>query len=1374
MGFVAGDRLDWRRWWVPRGTTPHLSDGLLFEPTSDYFPHLNPDACELSELVDTRCLVLLGGPGAGKSDELARESDRLSAAGADVLAVDLGALASWAELDHLVAAELEQRLGAGVADVALVLDSFDEAVVDIVNLADVLARVLAGVDRTRLTVRVGARPAVWSAVLEEKLRGWWPRSFAAYTLAPLSRSDIARAAATELDDPTSFMDDVRRLGLGPLAARPIGLKLLLAGVLRSGKVSDSRVEAYAAGAFALAAEHGKRRIERGRGGPDEKRRVAAASTVAVFSLLCGRPRVVARRALADEHSLALETISGVDGVELSDLEVLADSALFTASGSGVEWAHRSLAEYLAARRLAELPLKTALNLITHPDRTDEVVPQLGELAAWIAALSPEFFTWIAERHPGWLLNADLPMRTEAQRRTVGATVIAALRGNEPPADQTHYAGLDYPGIVDDLKDVVSDQTRPEWARREAMTILRDNGRRELDDELAAIVEDAIGEDEYEGKVSLARWAVLALEGSTEAPVLDRLRAAFDAGGHRSLREDLVRLLGSRLSTPDILAGFSDAFDRSDSTSRGMAGELLERLSADRGAMADLLRWLRDQPAERHDNEAFVELGAGLLQTFLTSGSGTDDAGLWQLAVQVSARQLTEHHSLFELTIGQLRAADPHRRHRFAHDLLQAVGAELWAAADIRKSGLILPEDLDAWLARHAAALKSERDSDVTEAAVWAIATPSPAAVAVARTAATADPTLEPLVDRYFGPAAIARYEQGQRDSSEREAREARDPATRVFSVSRLDTGLAQGDWPVVAAEIKRPLSAESRTRRVHGAPPDEHEAWRVIDAARRDSLLRLGVDYLKTATPDYQRADGFCDAFALAERLAPAELASLPSSTWLTWLPHVIELPGRHDAAARVLHFAAEADRSAVERLVLGRLTQEVARAHVFVLDRLGTFWTGNIADALHDLAANDETRPFATGQALAALLNRDPERALRVADKVAARRGQKPRLAKNEARDLDSPNVRRWARAVSAAAAVCSSEAYADGFDSFFAIARVDVEFFQHVVRESASPIMGRTFLRGLDSDRLADLYLWARSVLPRASRAPGVVMAYDPVKEFAGDVFRMLTSRTDASTAHALDRVAQATDDDWHRAAARDAWIAVRAASWAPLDVEAVAAMLADARRRLIRSESELAAVLLEALREVQEDCRRDTKIRRRYWHRQRIGNQWHGWVPLEEPELSDELALSLAEKLGGRVVLGREVELQPRFGEQPGQLSDVLASVSVDRDEPIQCVIEVKGNWNSEVTTAIRTQLVDRYLNGKASRTGIYVVAFFDGSGWDAQTDRDRRQRASKYAMADLTDALGSEARALAESGVTVHVVLLDLRLESVRLPSDAETA
>ncbi len=121
-----------------------------------------------------------------------------------------------------------------------------------------------------------------------------------------------------------------------------------------------------------------------------------------------------------------------------------------------------------------------------------------------------------------------------------------------------------------------------------------------------------------------------------------------------------------------------------------------------------------------------------------------------------------------------------------------------------------------------------------------------------------------------------------------------------------------------------------------------------------------------------------------------------------------------------------------------------------------------------------------------------------------------------------------------------------------------------------------------------------------------------------------------------------------------------------------------------------------------------------------------------------------LRVAQHLGAtpRLDIQQRVDLQVRAVATEDRRGDHGTRPTV--------LIEVKGDWNAEVETALRTQLVDRYLRGKGLRCGLYVVFWFAGEGSDAE------ERAQREALEQTLDA---QARALRGEGMNVLVRVID---------------
>jgi hypothetical protein len=205
----------------------------------------------------------------------------------------------------------------------------------------------------------------------------------------------------------------------------------------------------------------------------------------------------------------------------------------------------------------------------------------------------------------------------------------------------------------------------------------------------------------------------------------------------------------------------------------------------------------------------------------------------------------------------------------------------------------------------------------------------------------------------------------------------------------------------------------------------------------------------------------------------------------------------------------------------------------------------------------------------------------------------------------------------------------------------------------------------------------------------------------------------------------------------------------------------IFADHRRRSITTRAELASLILEELDGLQHDLQHDRALRAQVWHRQRRDDNWQGYVPLEELELSTWLRDHLQQRLGARVALLREVQIQPRLGSDPADEPDVVA-VALTSGELIDLPVEVKGNWNERVVADLTSQLISRYLNGPLGSDGIYVVGYFQSDAW-SDDDARRRGAARRHSRQQVQADLLAGAKA-APTGKLAHIYVIDLPLDA----------
>ena len=236
-----------------------------------------------------------------------------------------------------------------------------------------------------------------------------------------------------------------------------------------------------------------------------------------------------------------------------------------------------------------------------------------------------------------------------------------------------------------------------------------------------------------------------------------------------------------------------------------------------------------------------------------------------------------------------------------------------------------------------------------------------------------------------------------------------------------------------------------------------------------------------------------------------------------------------------------------------------------------------------------------------------------------------------------------------------------------------------------------------------------------------------------------------------------------NWLAGRVRSAEERERQEQWVPLSPEQLTALLGDGRARLVRSDSDLSSVILEAFEAAQRHLARVGHL---LWNSSRVEGV-ERWRPKSEPDfgawISEELTRDLAEH---GVIINRGVLVQQTSASSGLGLSvDVQADAPGAIDEygrqlkPVRVRIEIKGNWNAELLSAMETQLLDDYMAPEGLRDAVYLTAWFDVAVWDDTTDR-RRSVAQGRDRAEVATALTAQAQALSRRGFRIQSVILDV--------------
>ncbi|WP_175762451.1 NACHT domain-containing protein [Burkholderia anthina] len=385
---------------------------------------------------DIPCVVLLGEPGSGKTCEFLRHVQELQQVGEPAF---LSRWQDWCDGDDIFDT-LDNRKGFFSAietgqSVWWFVDALDEGRIKTEAAFDILRkglRQLHGDGRLHLIkIRMSCRSRDWRLSDEGLLSGLFGAfdrggsgtgSVATLQLLPLQESAIRVLAMEKLREERAvdrFMDALKRRHVSALAGHPLALAMMLSLYLEDDSSLDyDRTTLYDRAIERLATEHNRERADRKPPKTLPGERIAVARRLAVRVVLGGNGTIGVPDSDARGDRVVDASRTGAKRFEL--FETL-DTGLFTQHAHGTfVFAHRSFAEYLAARDLSErivhLPLSHIVPLF--PVEHGVIPAPLRETASWLAGLSGAFRRWLIERDPLTAAQGDTIRYTSEERETL--------------------------------------------------------------------------------------------------------------------------------------------------------------------------------------------------------------------------------------------------------------------------------------------------------------------------------------------------------------------------------------------------------------------------------------------------------------------------------------------------------------------------------------------------------------------------------------------------------------------------------------------------------------------------------------------------------------------------------------------------------------------------------------------------------------------------------------------------------------------------------------------------------------------------------------------------------------------------------------------
>jgi predicted NACHT family NTPase len=498
---------NWKRFWCPWTSQANLGDrGYLDDPESVYGHWLNPELLGLEAIADVPCLILLGEPGIGKSQEM---ENLLKYTGETIKPPHRTLKRDLRSCDNLATYLIQHQdfidWMNGEHRLYLFLDSLDQGVANLATqLVDEFSQDKYSDKLDRLYIRIACRMAVFPRILEEGIAKLWEETSAIYKLAPLRNVDVENAAIEEGLNSQDFLSEVWDKALVPLAVKPLTLGFLFNTYKRNGGQfpSDQTLcNFYLDGCRFLCEEDNSSRKDAKQIGllePDQRLIIAAriaAITVFANRLAIWRGRqgeALAEDVLIKQLILGNEFSNGrlIDVTELAIQEVLGTGLFSSRESNRIDWAHQTYAEFLAAWYLIQHSISTSqiLNLLIYPD--GRVVPQLQETTAWLASMRPEIFQEVVRTDPDILLQSDIATTDYKSKAKLVESLLKLHDSNKLELFKfRRYDKLHYPDLAKYLEAYIRDSSKNQQARKVAINIAIDCQEKDVQDCLVDVACD---------------------------------------------------------------------------------------------------------------------------------------------------------------------------------------------------------------------------------------------------------------------------------------------------------------------------------------------------------------------------------------------------------------------------------------------------------------------------------------------------------------------------------------------------------------------------------------------------------------------------------------------------------------------------------------------------------------------------------------------------------------------------------------------------------------------------------------------------------------------------------------------------------------------
>ncbi|HOC93377.1 MAG TPA: hypothetical protein PKH33_13560 [bacterium] len=1390
---------NWKRFWCPRiGHINCGDEGYLYDPESEYAMFHPSDVVPFEKISETKCLVLLGEPGIGKTTAVEKEINALKERVTDdkILHFHLGEFGNEERLFKIVFEDIAfVNWRNGAHNLHLFLDSLDECLIRIDVSAKLIENALQRSPIERLFLRIICRTADWPNSLENSLGNLWGDDFVGvYELAPLRRKDVHEAASIELGDADAFMKVVAERNVVPFAIKPVTLKMLLNIFKNDNALPSAQADIYERGCRSLCDESNESRRDskdrRIRGNLDADERMLVAMRIAAATVFSNRYAVwtgpdhgdIPKEDITISEFLGKEALEGLN-IDIRN-EVISETlstGLFTSRGANrMGFAHHTYAEFLAAWYLLrhEMAMKQISSLIVHPgDPEGRIVPQLYGVASWLAEANIETFKMILENDPEILLRCDLSLIEDKHKEELIERLLNLHERRLLLEYDFDNHTLLHQRLKNQLGKFIFDKSRAENVRNASMDIVRACNLQTLLPELAEL---ALDQTEPIG-VRVHAAAVLCRCGDKD--IKSKLKPlALGAAGDDS--NDELKGIGLKAVWPESITAeelFSVLTSPQNEHLIGLYHVFIDRGIAENLKTDDLpvaLKWVESQLPNHHAMSRFSDLIDAIM---LKAWNNLEHPGVLKSFAEATFARLKNHDGI----VGRHAAPDfgeelkihNNRRRNVLNEIIPIITAErncfwlVWGSTPIL-SGTDL-----TWLRDKFIDETDNNQKAIIAQMMRTVFNPMECEHQnIIFDIYKTDPILESLFSPFFyvelnTPLADEmkknHYEMKMFEEDRKAPPLTPPPRERIAAIlNECETGNIKAWWA-----LKREMTLEPNSTYYDDVIESEMTdlpGWKTSDDNIKERILNSAKLYLQDCSPEsvkwlyqdkyyYPALAGYW-ALRLLLQCEPSYLEALKEDIWKKWVSSVVAYPACNGPLAygdnhKVLlsRTYKEAPGEFIDILMNLIDTENGKFEHIFIIRKTDICLDERLTKALIEKIEAGKLKPNCMNNILETLLRNRAAGARESAVKIISTNKNLPQEEKM--------------RTIHAAASLMLYSEDA-GWEIVWPLIQEDENVGKSIITNIASvhnEEHTKRFLVNLPEEYISMLYLWIVKKYPYEEdpdeQGAHAVSHREQIGMLRDSLLNNLVARGTEKSCKELQRLSNELPSyDWLNRLVFKAQRIARIQTWLPPKPADIIRIAESEQSRLVSNGEQLLDILIESLERLEQKLQGETPAMRDLW------NEKGQYTPKDENALSDYVKRHLDNDLKG-VIVNREVEIRNNMGGQPGELTDIHVDAIIHGKEhevleKIKAIIEVKGCWHQEIETAMETQLVNRYLKDNQCNNGLYLIGWFMCSQWD-EADY-RKNNVPKMDIENARKQFALQAISLSKDGLIIKAFILNAAL------------